>query len=137
MEKENTFGEFIKKHSFVIPDYQRAYAWTEKQLNPFLNDILEHVDVDNNHANDTNYYLGHYILEGNENDVTVEIVDGQQRITTVYLFLLVCGYFIDKNFVETINFAPVSYDMNGLKEIEKIVVDHQKEFQDAWKKHLS
>ena len=126
MEKENTFGEFIKKHSFVIPDYQRAYAWTEKQLNPFLNDILEHVDVDDNHANDTNYYLGHYILEGNENDVTVEIVDGQQRITTVYLFLLVCGYFIDKNFVETINFAPVSYDMNGLKEIEKILKSKNK-----------
>ncbi len=121
MEKQNTFGEFIKKYSFVIPDYQRAYSWGEKQLNPFINDILEHCDDNDDSSDDTTYYLGHYILENSKGSNKFEIVDGQQRIGTVYLFLLVCGYLKNENYVKGISFSPVSYDLVGLEEIKSIL----------------
>jgi hypothetical protein len=122
-EKEKTFGEFIKNYTFIIPDYQRAYSWGEKQLNPFINDILEHCDDNNNSTDDTTYYLGHYILENSNESDDFEIVDGQQRISTVYLFLLVCGYFKKENYIDEINFSPVSYDLVGLEEIKTILTN--------------
>ncbi|HMJ45995.1 MAG TPA: DUF262 domain-containing protein, partial [Ferruginibacter sp.] len=120
MEKEKTFGEFIRKYSFVIPDYQRAYSWGEKQLFPFINDILEHCDDNDDPSDDTRYYLGHYILEKPKEQVKYEIVDGQQRISTVYLFLMICGYLKNENYINEIDFKPVSYDLLGLEEIKTI-----------------
>ncbi|MBF2709753.1 DUF262 domain-containing protein [Flavobacterium soyangense] len=120
-EKQNTFGEFVKNYSFVIPDYQRAYSWGEKQLNPFINDILEHCDDNDDVSDDTTYYLGHYILENSKESDKFEIVDGQQRISTVYLFLLVCGYLKSENYINEISFKPVSYDLLGLEEIKAIL----------------
>lgn len=121
MKKEQTFGEFIKNYAFVIPDYQRAYSWGEKQLNPFINDILEHCDDNNDPSDNTTYYLGHYILENSNNSNKFEIVDGQQRISTVYLFLLVCGYLKEENYINEIDFSPVSYDLEGLEAIKTIL----------------
>lgn len=121
MEKEQTFAEFMKCYSFIIPDYQRAYSWGEKQLNPFINDILEHCDVNDDPSDDTTYYLGHYILENSKDKKIFEIVDGQQRISTVYLFLMVCGYLKNEDYIAEINFSPVSYDLAGLEEIKSIL----------------
>lgn len=121
MEKEKKFEEFIKKYSFVIPDYQRAYSWGEKQLNPFINDILEHCNNNDNSSDNTTYYLGHYILENSKGSNKFEIVDGQQRISTVYLFLLVCSHLKGKNYLNEIDFSPVSYDSIGLEEIKTIL----------------
>lgn len=115
-EKKDTFGKFIKEYEFVIPDYQRAYSWTAKQLIQFINDIAEH------QKSKSTYYLGHYILEiPKKNSLYREIVDGQQRINTVYLFLMVCGYLNGIDYIKEINFSPVSYDLDGLKAIKAIL----------------
>ncbi len=97
------------------------YSWGEKQLNPFINDILEHCDDNNDPSDDTTYYLGHYILENSNNSDKFEIVDGQQRISTVYLFLLVCGYLKEVNYINEIYFSPVTYDLEGLEAIKTIL----------------
>lgn len=117
------FETFIRGYSFCIPDYQRAYAWGKKQLNPFVNDILEYCDDNGDYSDDKNYYLGHFILEESKEDSSlVEIIDGQQRISTIYLFLLVCSYFSkDNEHHQQINFSPVSYDKKGLNSIKTIL----------------
>ena len=63
---------------FEIPEYQRAYSWEKEQFNQFVNDIKECTGT---------YYLGHYLLECRENDETYYIIDGQQRMTTVVIFM--------------------------------------------------
>lgn len=119
MEQQKTFGEIIKPYFFTIPDYQRAYSWGEKQLIPFINDILEYYDKTNDlKSDDKNYYLGHYILEGEAGSNNYEIIDGQQRISTVYLFLLVCNHLKKScEYYKQINLTPVSYDKDGLNII--------------------
>jgi hypothetical protein len=123
MNQQKTFGEIIKPYSFTIPDYQRAYSWGEKQLIPFINDILEYYDRnDYDESDNKSYYLGHYILEGKAGSNEYEIIDGQQRISTVYLFLLVCKHLKkDCEYYKQINLIPVSYDKEGLNIIINIL----------------
>lgn len=122
MEQQRTFGDIVKPYSFTIPDYQRAYSWGEKQLIPFINDILEYYAKNDDKSEDKNYYLGHYILEGKAGSNEYEIIDGQQRISTVYLFLLVCKHLKkDCNYYKQINLIPVSYDKDGLNVIINIL----------------
>lgn len=68
---------------FNVPEYQRAYAWGEAQLSDFIEDIQ-------NQKEDKSYFLGTVLFEekGLENNYEViDIVDGQQRITTIIIFM--------------------------------------------------
>ncbi len=73
---------FEEGRRFEIPDYQRSYAWSEKQLKDFLNDF----SAAENHKK---YYYGTILLQKKEGlpTETYEIVDGQQRITTLVIFI--------------------------------------------------
>lgn len=78
---------------FSVPDYQRPYRWTREHINDFWSDICTAYD---NH--EENYFLGSLILirkpDGNE----FELVDGQQRLTTITIFLAVLrDYFAENN----------------------------------------
>jgi hypothetical protein len=69
-----------QKH-FVIPVYQRAYSWEEKEWRTFLNDIREQIKGDNN------YFFGNLLLETIKRDIQYEVIDGQQRLTTLAIFM--------------------------------------------------
>lgn len=69
-----------QKH-FIIPVYQRAYSWDKEQWNIFLSDLKEQI-VGNN-----NYFYGNILLETIKKDVEYEIIDGQQRLTTLIIFI--------------------------------------------------
>jgi len=45
------FSELIKDHEFFIPNYQRAYSWTEKEIAQFIADIVEHAEIQTNQRN--------------------------------------------------------------------------------------
>lgn len=70
----------MQRH-FIIPVYQRAYSWENDQLSIFLNDLKEQIRGGND------YFLGNILLETNQKDVEYEVIDGQQRLTTVIIFL--------------------------------------------------
>ena len=114
MTKENeiTLESLFVNKKLIIPSYQRAYAWEEKQLGQFVSDMLEI-------KGKGRYYFGHFILEEPE-DGYCEIIDGQQRITTFILFLMVCRLFKnDNDFAKYIDrFETVSYDQEAFKLIQ-------------------
>lgn len=79
----NIFSLFDASKVFVVPSYQRAYAWEEEHLIPFFNDILTQ-------PSDKTYYLGAILLEKNGELDGLEkynVVDGQQRMTTTVIFV--------------------------------------------------
>ena len=101
-----------------VPDYQRAFSWEKKQIELFIKDLLKF------QAPDKDYYFGHFIAEVSKRheENHWEIVDGQQRITTFVLFLMVCrvlsppgAHASAYSLIE--KFATVSYDCNFLKMI--------------------
>ena len=78
-----------KKSDFLIPDYQRPYAWEEGQCQTLWDDIFSFAIPDNNYENfnkDEEYFLGSIVTFENENNKK-EVIDGQQRLTTLMLLL--------------------------------------------------
>ena len=78
-----------KKADFLIPDYQRPYAWGEDQCQTLWDDIFLFAFPNNNHeAFDDNeeYFLGCIVTFKNENGKS-EVIDGQQRLTTLMIIL--------------------------------------------------
>lgn len=78
-----------KKADFLIPDYQRPYAWNEEQCQTLWDDIFQFSFPDNNYEEfDENeeYFLGSIVTYKNENGKS-EVIDGQQRLTTLMLIL--------------------------------------------------
>src|SRR5712672_2579797 len=71
---------------FAIPYFQRAYKWNPTRLQQLNSDLLNLVDE----STDL-HFLGAIIIHGrrsNPSDPDVyEVIDGQQRITTIYLYL--------------------------------------------------
>ena len=66
----------IKGH-FFVPDYQRGYRWGENEVRQLLDDIYEN--------GEEKYYLQPIVVKKRDNDY--ELIDGQQRLTTLYLIL--------------------------------------------------
>lgn len=78
-----------KKSDFLIPDYQRPYAWTDAECQTLWDDIFEFAfpgDDVSKFNSDEEYYLGPIVTFKNE-DGKKEIIDGQQRLTTLMLLL--------------------------------------------------
>lgn len=67
--------------SYEIPVYQRAYSWEQQNWKTLLDDLLEQVKGDNN------YFFGNLLLEEISKNRKYEIIDGQQRITTLTIFM--------------------------------------------------
>ena len=72
---------------FNIPIYQRLYAWTEKEIVTLLNDFYN--SFTNITECDKEYFVGNLTLNYNEISKCYDIIDGQQRITTLWLVGLV------------------------------------------------
>ena len=88
---QSPIGELFsnKKSDFLIPDYQRPYAWGIDECQTLWADIWEFAFPDNNKdkfKTDDEYYLGP--IDTFENDERkLEVIDGQQRLTTLMLLL--------------------------------------------------
>lgn len=75
------FGQ--QKIQYSIPAYQRAYSWEDLQIKTFLEDIIEHKNSKQNNP----YCYGNILLETISDGKKYEIIDGQQRITTLSVFM--------------------------------------------------
>ena len=79
-----------KKSDFLIPDYQRPYAWGEEECETLWDDIFLFAFPNENcndfDENNNEYFLGPIVTFKNE-DGKLEIIDGQQRLTTLMLLL--------------------------------------------------
>lgn len=71
-----------QKNTFEIPIYQRNYAWEKDQVNALVNDVNDACTQDNMQP----YYIG-TLVSYNKGDNVFEIIDGQQRLTTIWLIL--------------------------------------------------
>lgn len=84
-------GLLSSGHKYVIPRYQREYSWEKTQHDDFFNDIVNQVDFENKANPTSDYFFGTTILIGDmsKSGEPIEIVDGQQRLTTFTIFLSV------------------------------------------------
>ncbi len=94
-----TLPEIFEGSFFCIPDYQRGYAWDEKQIDELLKDI-DHLLLD---SSAVRHYTGTLVLSQSKNLMNqYNIVDGQQRLTTLVIFLKCISLFADREDKESI-----------------------------------
>ncbi|WP_010281045.1 DUF262 domain-containing protein [Bacillus timonensis] len=77
--------------SYVVPIYQRNYAWGEMQIEQLIEDIDSSINDSNK-----NYFLGNLIVNQTDNNV-YEVIDGQQRLTTLFLLETYLGMNLAKD----------------------------------------
>ena len=78
-----------RKSDFLIPDYQRPYAWNEEKCETLWEDLFSFAFPNNNieeFDEDDEYFLGPIVTYQNDNK-KLEVIDGQQRLTTLMLLL--------------------------------------------------
>jgi len=78
----------LQQFKFVIPTYQRPYVWGDEQIDKFLSDFYKSYQLDYT----ADYFIGTILTK--ENGETAELIDGQQRFTTLWLTAFV---FAQKN----------------------------------------
>lgn len=92
-----------KYKKFNVPSLQRTYRWGEKEITLLLNDLYEFYDTNEDSTSDF-YPLQPLILKkSNKNDDTWNVLDGQQRLTTIKLIASYLG--MDKDYC-----LDISYD---------------------------
>lgn len=83
MEAKTTIRRMLSGNFIRVPNYQRAYSWDkDKQVKQFLIDLDDYIDS----GSTTPYYFGHFLFEQKSEDL-YNIIDGQQRLTTIEIFL--------------------------------------------------
>ena len=79
-----------KKSDFLIPDYQRPYAWGEDECSTLWDDLFAFAfpgdDYERFDSENDEYFLGPFVTFKNASG-QLEIIDGQQRLTTIMLLL--------------------------------------------------
>ncbi|MBQ2175192.1 MAG: DUF262 domain-containing protein [Alphaproteobacteria bacterium] len=74
---------FSKSFEFHIPSYQRPYAWTEDETNLLFDDLYDFYS----NSKEENYFLGSIVLVKDEDKAFADVIDGQQRLTTLTILL--------------------------------------------------
>jgi uncharacterized protein with ParB-like and HNH nuclease domain len=85
------------KKRYVVPRFQRPYSWSKEQVKELWDDILSNIVYSNDaEASHVEYFIGALVLVGEENSHHMQIVDGQQRLTTLTILLsALCQRFKD------------------------------------------
>jgi uncharacterized protein with ParB-like and HNH nuclease domain len=93
-EQKSVYHIFSGENQYVIPPYQRAYSWTTVQCKALFEDIKRAFYSEEQEG----YFLGNMVLaKSTTNKNRLEVIDGQQRLTTLILFLKVLSYFDKEN----------------------------------------
>ncbi|GAA8853915.1 DUF262 domain-containing protein [Helicobacter pylori] len=120
----------MEKGVFEIPSYQRGYAWRERQLKDFWND-LEHVSK----LGDKFHYMHSLTLRELENEFensAFEIIDGQQRLATSLILLGLLAKTTQNKYPKysLINLEPIlPYKYYGLSEAFRAITEEEKDLE--------
>lgn len=96
----------LQEMSFLIPSYQRGYRWSEKEVIDLLDDISEFTPKEVEGTDDKTWYCLQPIVVKENNKKQYEVIDGQQRLTTIYLIL----YYLNQRLAE--DYREKLFDLN-------------------------
>lgn len=113
--------------NFFVPSYQRGYRWSKRQVKDLLNDIFD-FKFENDNTKESFYCLQPIVIKEcddetkRENDLNgewYEVIDGQQRITTIHIILT----FFNKRFTDDFKKDIFSIKYETREKSEKFLVD--------------
>lgn len=106
-----SFTEIITSRAFTLPRYQRSYAWNEKHIEDFTDDLEYLIN-----SEDQEHYMDSLIIYTEDKDSIYKIVDGQQRVTTLMLLFACFRDEILKYKHEEVEDDALKSDIDGIVE---------------------
>lgn len=82
---------FSMDFDYYIPPYQRPYAWTDEETGTLFDDLYDFYKTEV----DDNYFLGSIVLIKSDDKAHADVIDGQQRLTTLTILLAVLASYFD------------------------------------------
>ena len=135
IDSDKLYIKDIFQKWYRIPEYQRPYVWEEDQINDLLDDISFAIENDEN----SDYFLGSIVFQTNTNDIGVDLLDGQQRLTTLFLITAVIRDLTeDKDLKETCQ-EVIFQKGNKYKHIPeriRVIFDIREEVKDFVDKYI-
>lgn len=142
IKKYNLDNLAEKNFNFKIPFFQREYSWDEEDVENLINDALGHSLDENDVSNlddESSYYIGNIVVK-EQKDGTLMLIDGQQRLMTLYLLakftgleFYKIGYLVDdedNENLKNIDFKNPNFKMQSLNEICKFIYRQYKQDSD-------
>ncbi|HRG63659.1 MAG TPA: DUF262 domain-containing HNH endonuclease family protein [Burkholderiales bacterium] len=96
---------------YLIPPYQRNYAWREPEIGQLIQDIIDQ----SKSSAEKNYYIG-TLVTYRRSDCKYEVIDGQQRLTTLSLLMIVLHHDRDKKYQDALTKC-------SLKNNQKLILE--------------
>lgn len=78
-----TIEEAFRDCFYIVPDYQREYIWSDKEVGKLLEDIDDEISG----SSTSEYFIGTILVSPTAQKNHYEVIDGQQRLTTFFLIL--------------------------------------------------
>lgn len=78
---------FSTNVKYIVPRFQREYSWGKNEISELWNDVVFNIVVDNTEIKNNEYFIGSLVLIGEDRSKSLQIVDGQQRLTTITILL--------------------------------------------------
>ncbi|MDO6802992.1 DUF262 domain-containing HNH endonuclease family protein [Wenyingzhuangia sp. 1_MG-2023] len=78
-----TIEEAFNDCFYIVPDYQREYVWSHKEVNKLLDDLNNEIE----NGSDSEYFIGTILVSPTQHKKQFDVIDGQQRLTTFFLML--------------------------------------------------
>jgi len=82
VDHKYSINDAFRECFFIVPDYQREYVWTDKEVHQLLDDINGEID-----GSYKEYFMGTILVSPTDITNHYEVIDGQQRLTTFFLIL--------------------------------------------------
>ena len=112
---DTSISKLLKEQKFYIDYFQREYRWSDKHMKTLVEDVtgtfLNAYETGDNRpkvASYQNYYLGPVVFSKNPEDGKKSIIDGQQRITSITLFLIFLNH-LQKDSQEKVNISELIF----------------------------
>lgn len=138
-ERKNIKDLFnMRGNKFIIPEYQRPYRWEQEQCDVLWNDIVDFNEAERDEDTKSlgkEYFLGTIVIcdsETSENREDKDVIDGQQRLTSLLLLLKAFHYKL-KNMQQDddvrgliTQIEPCIYntdELSGKADLEKIRIE--------------
>ncbi|MEH2168708.1 MAG: DUF262 domain-containing HNH endonuclease family protein [Nostoc sp.] len=122
IESSNLSIADLFREFYSVPDFQREYVWEKSNVEKLLQDIVYELYDEGEAVEDAEYFLGSIVVFRDETE-TSQLIDGQQRLTTIYLmFCAIRDYLLEfrkpSKVVEGL-IAGVAQDLKSGEDINK------------------
>lgn len=120
--KEQSIAELYNgnKATYEVPIYQRNYAWEEDEITALIQDVYDAYLKSKNGGSKNNYYIG-TLVSYHKGDQVYEVIDGQQRLTTIYLVLSA----LDVQMQNRLTYRARKKSNDTIKSIPKFEIDEK------------